>query len=249
MQKIKKISKFYKKFSLKSKTVLINTFQNIFQKVEKLGNHRLNTEGVWKSDYKIVNINIFNNLCEKLDKQSKISNDTFLVLPNNHYENEWKEFKKLLTSNESLLNTLNSFFGGREWKVGMPTCWRLKPLDMPPSKFNTSDGSRYWHLDDIRQDYLKLFINLKNVEEKHGPFMAISASDSKKIIKSSGSNRYVLKDKDFGVQVIKANGPIGTATFCTTSRCFHRGGFQKKNYIRDMLQVHFVLKKPIFGLI
>ena len=88
-----------------------------------------------------------------------------------------------------------------------------------------------------------------DVQDVHGPFMAISASDSKKIIKKYGKNRYDLKDNDFGYQVINSKGPIGSLIFCTTSRCFHRGGFQEKNYNRDMLQVHFVLKKPFINFL
>jgi len=244
-----KVLEIYRKFSLKLKTILINSVQSIFQKVEKLGNHHLNSEGIWKSDYKLLHNSIYQSLRSKLDDESKLNNDTFLVLPNENYKNEWEELKKYWISNEKLLKTLNSFFGGKEWKIGIPICWRLRPLETLPSHNNTSDGARFWHLDDIRQDYLKLFINLMDVQDAHGPFMAISASDSKKIIKKYGKNRYNLKDNDFGYQVINSKGPIGSSIFCTTSRCFHRGGFQEKNYNRDMLQVHFVLKKPFINFL
>ena len=91
---------------------------------------------------------------------------------------------------------------------------RLKPLHIRPTKDNTSDGARFWHLDNIRDDYLKLFINLMDIENNHGPFAAISAAESKKIIKENKSdNRYDLKDQEFGSKVIKATGSIGTSTF------------------------------------
>ena len=232
------------------KTFLLNSFQNIFQRVEVLGKHKLNTEGVWKSDYLLLYENLFKIFSNKLDIHSKTTKDTFIILPNKTYAEEWEILKKLLLTNKNLLNTLNTFFGGKEWKIGTPSCWRLKPLYQRPDKQNTSDGARFWHLDAIRHDCLKLFINLMDIENKHGPFSAISAVQSKNIIKNhKSSNRYDLKDKDFGYEPIKATGPIGTATFCTTSRCLHRGGFQAPDHHRDMLQIHFVLKKPIFGII
>ena len=235
---------------MKLKALLIKYFQKIFLRVETLGNHQINISGVWKSDYKLLYEPIYKNLRIKLDIYSVSTNDTFIILPHKFYVEEYKELEKKLLSNKNLLNTLNTFFGGRAWRIGPPSCWRLKQLKTKPTKDNTSDGARYWHLDAIRDDYLKLFINLMDIKNNHGPFSAISAIDSKKIIKyQKTKNRYDLKDKDFGVNTFKATGPIGTATFCTTSRCLHRGGYQAPNYQRDMLQIHFVLKKPIFGFI
>lgn len=231
------------------KTIFIKTFQRSFQNIEKIGTHDLNYHGVWKPNYLLLYKEIYQKLCEKLDEFSKNSKETFIVLPKEHYENEWINLKKKILSNQDLLKTLNEFFGGRQWKIGAPSCWRLKPLHIRPTKDNTSDGARFWHLDNIRDDYLKLFINLMDIENNHGPFAAISAAESKKIIKENKSdNRYDLKDQEFGSKVIKATGSIGTSTFCTTSRCLHRGGFQAPGYHRDMLQIHFVLKKPIFGI-
>tara|TARA_Y100000389_G_scaffold202557_1_gene248182 strand:+ start:443 stop:805 length:363 start_codon:yes stop_codon:yes gene_type:complete len=119
-----------------------------------------------------------------------------------------------------------------------------------PSKIDQKEGARFWHLDAVRHDYLKLFINLMDVEDDHGPLSVIPVEESKKIIKlHKTTNRYELKDKEFDEVTIKASGPIGTATFCTTSRCLHRGGYQALNHHRDIIQIHFVLKKPIFGFI
>ena len=35
-------------------SLLINLFQKSFQKIENIGNHQLNFDGVWKCDYKIL---------------------------------------------------------------------------------------------------------------------------------------------------------------------------------------------------
>jgi|TARA_B100001093_G_scaffold520091_1_gene612617 hypothetical protein len=230
------------------KTFLLNLFQDTFQRVEKLGNHKINTHGVWKSDYLLKNEKIFQMLSNKLDVYSETTKETFVVLPHKNYFEEWKNLKKILLENKNLLNTLNSFFGGRDWKVGPPSVWRLKPLMQKPDRQNRADGARFWHLDNIRHDYLKLFINLMDINDKHGPFRAIPANESKKIISiHKTKDRYDLKDKEF--EAIKATGLMGTSTFCTTSRCLHRGGFQTEGLHRDMIQVHFVLKKPILGIL
>lgn len=231
-------------------SLLINLFQKSFQKIEKIGNHQLNFDGVWKCDYKILNQEFFESLSIKLDAYGSEVDDTFLILPFDRYAQEWEEFSNFILSHEKIKSTLNSFFGNRDWKMGLPSVWRLRPMKIRPSSTNRADGARYWHTDDIRDDYLKLFINLMDIDDHHGPFSAISAKDSKNIIKlNKGANRFELEDQDLGVEVSKAIGPVGTSTFCTTSRCLHRGGFQSPNYHRDMMQLHFVLKKPFFGII
>ena len=209
------------------KTFLIKSFQKTFQNVEKLGDHELNHIGVfWKPNYMLLYKDIYQNYVKNLITSVKKFKETFIVLPKELYEDEWIDLKKQILQNQDLLKTLNEFFGGRPWKVGSPSCWRLKPLNTRPTKDNTSDGARFWHLDNIRHDYLKLFINLMDIENHHGPFSAIPAAESKKIIKDYNSNnRYDLKDNEFGSKVIKATGSIGTSTFCTTSRCLHRGVF------------------------
>ena len=243
-------SKFKQQFFGNNAPLIINLFQKSVQRIEKIGNHELNRTGIWRCDYSILHKEIFKKLSKKLDDFGEEVNDTFLILPFDRYYDEWQVFSQLFLSNENLINTLNSFFGNRDWKMGQPSVWRLRPMETRPSPINKADGARFWHTDDIRDDYLKLFINLMDINDSHGPFSAISAQDSKSIIKSHrGANRFELEDRDLGVEVTKATGPMGTATFCTTSRCLHRGGFQLPNCYRDMMQIHFVLKKPFFGII
>ena len=243
MQKLRSI--FFK-----LRTSLIKLFQSTFHRVETLGAHQLNNRGVWKADYKLLYKSVYDNLRIKLDHYSANRLGSHIVLPSKLYAEEYKELEDKLLSNKNLLDTLDIFFGGREWKIGPPVCWRLKLMKKMPSKKDQEEGARFWHLDAVRHDYLKLFINLMDIEDNHGPLSVISVEQSKKIIKfHKTTNRYELKDKEFEADIIKASGPIGTATFCTTSRCLHRGGYQAPNYQRDVIQVHFVLKKPIFGLI
>tara|TARA_Y100000389_G_scaffold202557_1_gene248181 strand:+ start:97 stop:453 length:357 start_codon:yes stop_codon:yes gene_type:complete len=110
------------------KTVLIQKFQRNFIKIQSLGTHQLNVKGVWKADYKLLYNSVYDALRNKLNHYSECKTDSRIVLPNKLYVDEYKELESKLLSNKNLIDTLNLFFGGRQWKIGSPVCWRLKPL-------------------------------------------------------------------------------------------------------------------------
>lgn len=233
--------------------IFINLYFLLFLPVEKMGDHKINKDGLWSANYKILDDEFYNYVTNKLDILSFKSKSERQILPFSEYHEKWFIFKKKhIYQNEELKKTLDQFFGNRKWKVGEPNIWRLKTSIIDKGKIfgdEKSDLSAvFWHTDDIRADYLKLFVNLMDIDENHGPFQAINANDSKLIIrKTKGADRFILKDEELSKKKFKAIGSKGALNFCTTSRCLHRGGFQKEGLKRDMMQIHFVLSNPFFN--
>lgn len=103
--------------------------------------------------------------------------------------------------------------------------------------------SNYWHCDGRPSDFLKLFVNLCDVSESHGPFHVISRSDTKNIIglnyqrDSHGIANEFIKEK---ADIVKAVGDAGYSMLANTNMVLHRAGNPAPNNHRDLLVVQLM---------
>lgn len=98
-----------------------------------------------------------------------------------------------------------------------------------------------WHCDGVVTDVVKLFVNLSDVTESHGPFHILSRDASRRLInegyernRDAMPDRYVSKE-----DITRASGQAGTAMICTTWDCFHRAGHIEAGNTRDIVQFQF----------
>jgi hypothetical protein len=102
--------------------------------------------------------------------------------------------------------------------------------------------SNYWHSDGKEIDVLKLFVNLTDVTEEHGPFHVISRSDTKKLygFRYNREEDGVPDEKvERNANVIKATGESGHAMLANTCLNLHRAGNPAKGNHRDIIIIRF----------
>ena len=88
--------------------------------------------------------------------------------------------------------------------------------------------------------YLKLFINVSDVDRNNGPLHVVSKKKSKqlfKILKYQDRNNY---EDDKNIDYIKHIGESGSMFICNTTQCFHRAGVPKDEFFRDMITLTLV---------
>lgn len=96
------------------------------------------------------------------------------------------------------------------------------------------------HMDGYVCTYLKLFINISDVNENNGPLHVVSKKDSKHLIKKlkyKDRNNY---NSDKNIDYIKHTGQSGSVFICNTTQCFHRAGVPKDKFTRDMMTITLV---------
>jgi len=106
-----------------------------------------------------------------------------------------------------------------------------------------------FHLDPEDVVSLKVFIHLTDVDDDCGPFHALPANLTQKILDEvpyRGIGR--ITDEQVGElagwdNVVKVMGPPGTVAFADTTRCLHFGGRPRKpgKPVRDMLVFQYLL--------
>jgi hypothetical protein len=103
--------------------------------------------------------------------------------------------------------------------------WHSRPIGGEPR------SSQLFHLDNADTSQIKLFLHCTDVVETSGPLSVLDAARSKRLAKKSG---YSIGDGRIGdervadilgdaAEPVRLTGPVGTAHFVDTSRCFHFG--------------------------
>ena len=101
--------------------------------------------------------------------------------------------------------------------------------------------NNYFHLDANTINYFKLFINLQDVTDNHGPLNFYSKSDTKKFVKLSNYKSRLAYDPNFLIEGLNVNsGSQGDSLFCQTTQCLHRASVPEAGLYRDMLFVSFI---------
>lgn len=112
-------------------------------------------------------------------------------------------------------------------------------------------SSQLFHQDPEGVTQAKVFLNIFDVEEPHGPFTLIPAAESERMVlairrqrdvRVRDNNRYL--DDEIGAQgglarVVRLTGPAGTAAIVDTSRCLHSGSRVQPGHIRLCLFIQY----------
>ena len=99
---------------------------------------------------------------------------------------------------------------------------------------DTEIRSQKFHLDDEDLSQIKLFVNINDVSEDHGPFRFIDAVNSENIISCYRHGKRRFSDDEISastdkVPIISLTGSAGEGGFVDTSRCLHFGSRANKH--------------------
>jgi hypothetical protein len=103
--------------------------------------------------------------------------------------------------------------------------------------------SSWWHCDQRPTDLVKLFINLTEVDENSGPFMAATRSMTAEMLRSERfrgrhETAFDPSAKDLATgRIVALTGKPGVAMLCNTQECLHRAGVPQQGRHRDLLQI------------
>ena len=156
------------------------------------------------------------------------------------------EISHVLT--KEIIQTLETYYHGN-FKVNRVESWRNFGVPEELIK-NQEMFSNFWHCDNRRTDYTKMFINLSNITDDDGPFHIVSKDRTKELLKMGFESRKnyniseeVIEDEKF---LFKGVGEMGTAYLANTEVCLHKAGTPKIEHHRDILQLRFApAKSPI----
>ena len=164
-------------------------------------------------------------------------------------EYEGKVFSRHILEPEKIIPELNDlitddirkmiqlYYNG-SFQVADLSLWRN--YHVPNDLINKKElFSNYWHCDNRSPKYLKLFVPLHDIKERHGPFHAMSRQRTKEMMKRGFGSRidYNLPDNVINDpnHVIKAISKKGDAYFTNPQFCLHQAGNPDSGCIRDIL--------------
>ena len=148
------------------------------------------------------------------------------------------EIKDILTP--ELCNTIQDYFKSN---IGITSVLIWRNYHVDESEGNKVKYSNDWHYDYIAPTELKLFINMTDVTEDHGPLHVIPHLSSVKLYQNK---IFRGRHKENNIEAIEATsdlikhtGNAGSAVFTHASYCLHRADIPKKGKFRDMLEIQF----------
>ncbi|MEM7304654.1 MAG: hypothetical protein AAF372_03920 [Pseudomonadota bacterium] len=108
----------------------------------------------------------------------------------------------------------------------------------------TEIRSQKFHIDDEDLTQVKMFINISDITEDHGPFKFITADLSDQIISQNNHAKHRLTDNEVSasmedIPVVALTGNRGEGGFVDTSRCLHFGSRANK-FDRLVLMAQFL---------
>ena len=112
------------------------------------------------------------------------------------------------------------------------------------SKSESEYYSDNFHTDNYLFTLIKVFINLHDVTENHGPLEVIKKKNKKSFLKNSKnllSNFRVKNNSLFQNLVWKNTGKAGDVLVCNTTENLHRASVPEKDYHRDILFLEFII--------
>ncbi len=113
----------------------------------------------------------------------------------------------------------------------------------------TDDSPHHFHMDPEDTISFKVFVHLTDVDEDCGPFHALPADLTQKVLKAvdyKGINFIADETVDAVVglkNVIRFTVPVGSVALADTTRCMHFGGRPRAQGkpVRDMLVFQYLL--------
>lgn len=146
--------------------------------------------------------------------------------------------KEILTP--ELETILTEYYGTN---IGVTSVLLWRNYHVPEDKENRIVFSNDWHNDNIAPTELKLFVNITDVTENHGPLHVISKPATQKLFKQKAfrgrkkqNDMSALEDEG---HIIKHTGKAGSAVLAHASDCLHRADIPGEGNYRDMLEFQF----------
>ena len=109
-------------------------------------------------------------------------------------------------------------------------------------KLNLRDEvySDNFHNDSYLRTHFKIFVNLQDVSEKHGPMKIVPKNKSKEfIVETNYMSRMSYNEQNDKFSYVNT-GKFGECLLFDPTSCFHRAGVPEENYERDYLTITFV---------
>lgn len=113
-------------------------------------------------------------------------------------------------------------------------------------------SSQLFHQDHEGLRQAKLFLNIYDVDDEHGPFTLIPASRTEKVLRAIRRQRQDAGVEHHGhyrddevaacdglVEQIRSIGPAGSAAIVDTSRCLHAGSRVQQGHFRLCLYIQY----------
>jgi hypothetical protein len=227
-----------------------NLYYNIFnyylrKKIVSITNEmkEFHYEGYFKNKFNISNdLNILKRLLNQQNPERNKKN-IFLYelnldvrneikrLINNNFSQITNEFKKYFKRNISIID------------VSIKRNYSLENFDLVNKSKEVEFFNNYFHCDHYIGNYFKLFINLHDVSEDHGPLEVFSIQNTKKFVSESNYKNRNNYNKLNSKYLYKNIGSHGDSLFCSTTMCLHRASVPKEKKFRDMLFVTFAASK------
>lgn len=148
---------------------------------------------------------------------------------------------------DPLFSIVTNYFGTVPSLAGVNLIYSL-PRPVPDEHIS----SQLFHWDPEGQTQAKVFLNIFDVEDAHGPFTFIPASQSARAVPSvlrerrrTGARTGVrYHDEELKAQgcldaAVRLIGPTGTAAIADTSRCLHAGSRLQPGNFRLCLFVQY----------
>ena len=235
---VKKINSFCYKPWLKMR-------KNIFdEKVFKLNSLKVSDGFLIDDSFQLPFIDDAINDCLKIcDFPVENVKKSYLI---NHLDSKKLfDYKGLLSfcTSPLLVGTVAEYLGE------FPVISSIQVWNSPPSDTHDAGviGSQEFHLDNVSDRQMKVFVNLINIDNDNGPFSFISEMESNEVFNkiSYGNVKNIDRIEDEDVyNIVKSSelkqntGPSGLVTLIDTCRCLHFGSRNTK-YGRKLLMVQY----------
>ncbi len=127
--------------------------------------------------------------------------------------------------------------------IGVTSVLLWRNYHVPEDNENRIVFSNDWHNDNIAPTELKLFVNITDVTENHGPLHVISEQESKRLFSEKAfkgrKKQNDVSSLENSEHLIKHTGKAGSAVLAHASCCLHRADIPGEGNYRDMLEFQF----------
>lgn len=196
-------------------------------------------EGFFKNNFNISSE--LDGLCDLMNSQNPQRNEKNIFLYTLNHEIR-SEVKKILINNFSpIIEEFKKYFRQNisVIDVQIKRNYSLENIELQNKSKQVEFFNNFFHCDHYIGTYFKLFINLHDVGNEHGPLEAFSIENTKRFVKEThykSRHQYADSKLDY---MFKNTGKKGDSLFCSTPLCLHRASVPEKGLFRDMLFITF----------
>lgn len=166
--------------------------------------------------------NIFNKKRKQYDDQYFVNNPNKLFLLTIDSDDNLLQYDSInkFIKSDFVNNRINRYFNQPYVLSSLRLWWT--PLN------NTAISSQRFHLDEEDLTQVKVFVNISEISDDHGPFTFLPNNLSTRVLSSykNGKRRYTDKEINEVLQTNEAiplTGRAGDGAFIDTSKCLHYG--------------------------